>query len=258
MFWYDGSTPRRDSGTEIRFPLAVEDFERIADAIQEQARVRRQVEQAQAAVVVRTDLDELDEELESFVTDTGAAPAAMPSVQDGLVLSRDAKDIEPCLISALPYGEILADYVWLKEEHFNYVCRWIIARGAAIKSRLPHQFFQDAVLDTYHFDRALRAADSHGMGQKPMRYDQLKLTITRSGTEYALRRQEFQWSLDVPPRVTDAVSAFVIETPPDALWVGVYLEKIRYTHYDPIIYAEFGVSQPGKPAAWQVEVARWD
>jgi hypothetical protein len=152
----DGSTPRRDSRAETHFPLTGEDYVRVADAMEERARVRRQVEQAQAAVVVRTDLDELDEELESFVTDTAAAPAAMPPVQDGLVLSRDAQHINPCLILCLPNGEILLNYVWRKEEHFTQVCRWISARAAAMKARLPHQFFEDAVLDMYHFTSTVR------------------------------------------------------------------------------------------------------
>jgi len=222
------------------------------------ARLQRQLaaRNVQPAVPsVEDQLNELGEELEGFATDT--AVAAVPG-HDNSVLSRDAPHATLRFLSSLSHEEILLDYVWWKEEHFNQICHWISAYAAAKKSGLPHKFFDDAILDMYNFDRALRAADSHGMGQKPVRYDQLKHTIYRSGRGYALRRRQFQWSPDVPARVTDAVSTFLIKTPPDALWIAVYVEQSTYKDDDPIIYAEFGVKNSKLPEPWQVEVARWD
>jgi hypothetical protein len=222
------------------------------------ARLQRQLaaRDVQPAVPsVEDQLNELEEELEGFATDT--AVTAVP-VHDNSVLSRDAPHATLSFLSSLSHEEILLDYVWWKEEHFNQICHWISAYAAAAKLGLPQKFFDDAILDMYNFDRALRAAETHGTGHVPMRYDKLQQTIRRNQKQYDLRKRLFTWSPDVPPRVTDAVSTFLIKTPPDALWIAVYVEHLTYKNDDPIIYAEFGVKNSDLPEPWQVEVARWD
>jgi hypothetical protein len=205
------------------------------------ARLQRQLaaRNAQPAVPsVEDQLNELEEELERIATDT--AVAAVP-VHDNSVLSRDAPQATLGFLPGLSHGKILLDYVWWKEEHFNQVCHWISAHAAAAKSGLPYKFFDDAILDMYNFDRALRATETHGLGQVPLRYYQIQQPIERDYRKHVLHRMDFDWSPTVPSRVTNAVSTFLIKTPPDALWIAVYVEKSTYKNDDPIIYAEFSV-----------------
>src|SRR4051794_38590933 len=102
----DGFTPPRPARAALRAG-AGEGFRKMALALGEQQRAHLEAEQARATVDAEPVVDELDEELEGLVTAAAAAPAAMPPVQDGLVLSRDAQHIKSCLISMLPDGESL-------------------------------------------------------------------------------------------------------------------------------------------------------
>jgi hypothetical protein len=205
---------------------------------------------------VEEQISQLDEEIEGLVTDQAAA--VMQSVCDALTLSRDAPEI-PCRnIFGVAKGKVIENYVWHSEENLNHVRTWLIAGlTGASQHGLPKQFFIAAAEDMYNYDRALRAAEMNNL-ERPLRFEQLPQKITRteegSTQEYWLRRCAFEWTPDIPPRVVDAVSHVIVNTPPDELWICKYQARVVY---DPIVYATFGRFD-AHPVAWHVEVARWD
>jgi hypothetical protein len=246
----DGSTPPRPSRAEVRARTA-EGLRKLALEFGQRERARLEAEQARAAVDSRSVVADLDEELEVLVTE--AAAAAMPPVQDGLTLRRYCSQCDLPLLFGREMGSILEDYTWWKESHIDEVCNWIMALSVANVDEV-REFFIAHVTDRYHYDRALRASETHGLNP-PLRFEDLKQTVRRGGREFQLYRDHFSWSSDVPPGVTSMLAQFVQETAGDDFWLGKYLELPHGQPYDPIIYAEFGPRLA--PEAWHVEVARW-
>jgi hypothetical protein len=243
----DGFTPLRRSRADI-FAGAEEGLRRMALDLGAQDRARREAKQPRAAVETQAQMEDLDEELEGLVTD--AAAAATSPIQDLLTLRHDGPKIDLCWYFGAVMGDALADYPWWNEQHFNDVCHWVTGLDAAGQQQLK-QFFRSHIIDRYHYDRALRAAEKNGLGM-PVRFEDLRQTVKRSGEKFRLTRVGFSWSRDVPPSVTNMLTQVVTSTPADEYWIGKYVAR---TVYDPIIYAEFG--EPNSAEAWHVEVARW-
>ena len=123
-----------------------------------------------------------------------------------------------------------------------------------------------AIVDLYHYDRALRAATEHGK-QEPVRRGQIRTVISipakvakMIGTHFEDRVEHvphrlsvrpFAWTTGTPVEVVDAVAKFVTTTPPDELWSAYYEQYDgSQSHIGPIIYAGF--------VDWHIEVARWE
>jgi hypothetical protein len=221
--------------------------------------------------------DDFNEEVEQLVAESAAV--SMPPVQDALVLSEYANPVVAEAVEQVARGLNLADYVWFAEEHFTQVHKWLIALLSAQRRGLPHEFFEKAIIDHYHLDRATRAVVTHRLST-PMRREDVPDSIPDSnGQTYGLQWRDFQWSQDVPARVVDKVAEVVIQTPPDKLEIADYVwsapeslvpaptiwEELRdegvgklerktsralRTKYDPVLYGLFG--------SWVVEIARWD
>jgi hypothetical protein len=174
----------------------------------------------------------------------------------------------------------LLSYTWLLEEHCDKVLRWakgLVSTGRANKKT---SFFAKPILETYNYDRALRAAEA--FRTQPILRKDIPARLTKRGPlpsvqdgpldsfalhsllapstdnlrprpgdiHYILVRKKFDWNRETPAEAVDAV-ALVMETePPDELWIAEYVEKSKLRKWDPIIYASYG--------DWQVEVARWD
>jgi len=129
-----------------------------------------------AVASVEEQINQLDESVEGWATD--AAAGLMPSVQDGLMIARDAQHLNLSAILGLAEGKILANYLWWKEEHFEHVCNWLTACATGQDEQV-RVFFIAHVRDMYYYDRALRAAEVNRLDM-PLRYERLKRTITRS------------------------------------------------------------------------------
>jgi hypothetical protein len=194
-----------------------------------------------------SEAEEVSEELEEV---------QMPPVVDALVL-RDYLGKQASVFShVLPDGSPLAGmggYTWYSEDNFNKAHRWCLGLIAADEAGMPIEFFVDAIVDLYHFDRALRASAHSRRRKPPVRRTNVPNSMTirnPSGSyDYRLVPRPFAWSSMVPHHAVDSVAEFLQAITPDSLWIAEYVYTPSKTKYDPIIYATFG--------PWEVEVAQW-
>src|SRR3954468_12558041 len=114
------------------------------------ARLQRQLaaRNAQPAVPsVDDQLNELEEELEGFATDTAVA-AATTAVHDLLCLKDYAPEINLCAVWGEERGLVYASYLWYLEEHFEQALSWMRAHGALERDyRSSQNFFVSAFVD---------------------------------------------------------------------------------------------------------------
>ena len=167
-----------------------------------------------------------------------------PPVADALVLTdclRDHADVVSQLQRA-------GGYMWYSAENFNKAHRWCLGIIALLNAGRSAQFFVEAIVDLYHFDRALCASAHSRAGHEPVRRTDIPDTLPQH-QNYHLVVQPFAWSPTVPHEAIDIVADFLQRITPDKLWIAEY-KYIAALKIDPIIYATFG--------PWELELARWD
>ena len=193
--------------------------------------------------------DDRSEEVE----DSGVALASVEgaAVTFALVLCDHLPDQTSAFSWPLGGGSSMAgmvSYTWYSEENFNKAHRWCLGLISASQGGMPVQFFVDAIVDLYHFDRSFRAS-AHSRGKKrPVRRTDIPQHLPRNSS-YQLATRPFAWSPTVPDHAVDSVSEFLQEITPDKLWIAEY-QWTPQVKNDPIIYATFG--------PWEIEVAQWD
>ena len=148
-------------------------------------------------------------------------------------------------------------YTWLLKKHYDNVARWAKAVVLAGRAQKKTAFFVKAILETYNYDRALRAAEA--LGTQPILRKDIPDRLTKTaplapfkdGNHYVLVRKKFDWDRDTPAEAVDAVALVMEKEIPDKLWIAEYVEENKAANtWDPIIYARYG--------DWHVEVARWE
>jgi hypothetical protein len=178
-------------------------------------------------------------------------PVETPRVRDPLVLHEHFHEQISVFSQLLLKDSIvagMAGYTWYSAKNFNKAHRWCLGLIAASKASMPIKFFVDAIVDLYHFDRALHASAHSRARHDPVRRTDIPQELPgRRG--YTLRVKPFAWGPTVPDEAVDIVSDFLQETTPDKLWIAEYARDYTVT-YDPIIYATFG--------PWELELVRWD
>ena len=208
---------------------------------------------ADSAEWVIVEAQEPDDDRGEDVEDSGDAVAAVEgtAVTTALVL-RDHLGEQASLFSqGARTGSPMAGmggYTWYSEANFTKAHRWCLGMIAALKTRMPVKFFAEAIVDLYHFDRALRASARSRARHEPVRRTDIPYVLP-TDNNYRLVVQPFEWSPTVPHQAIDTVAEFLQEITPDKFWIAEY-EITPTTKYDPIIYATFG--------PWELELARWD
>ena len=177
-------------------------------------------------------------------TEASEVVVETPPVVGALVL-RDYLGDHADVASLLQRAE---EYTWFSAENFNKAHRWCLGLSALLHAGMSVQFFVEAIVDLYHFDRALRASVHSRARHEPVRRTDIPDTLPQNNN-YHLVVQPFAWSPTVPHRAIDTVAEFLQEITPDKFWIAEY-KYLADRKIDPIIYATFG--------SWELELARWD
>jgi hypothetical protein len=196
---------------------------------------------------------EPDDDRSEAVEDSGDTVAVVdePPYVAALVLRDHLPEhlgVSPQLLRAGSPLVGMVGYTWYSEDNFNKAHRWCLGLIAAAKAGMPTAFFVDAIVDLYHFDRALRARANSTAGKAPVRRTDIPHSLP-GNSMYTLKVMPVSWSPKVPDRATDAVADFLQRVTPDNLWIAEYTRSPALKN-DPIIYATFG--------PWEVELVRWD
>lgn len=110
-------------------------------------------------------------------------------------------------------------------------------------------WFEAALVDLYHLDRAEQAAAFIPEHPAPVRKEQIQPSITKDGRVYELQFTRFRWDRDTPGMVTNRLATLAVEAMPDSWLQVTYVERRRASTYDPVIFAGYG--------RWYIKVAEW-